>query len=55
MKQQVYMPNGHLIFETDKPHLMYDERIIKMMLEQGYIVKMDGKKVRKPRCKKKDA
>ena len=55
MKQEVYMPNGHLIFETDKPQLMYDDRIIKLMLEKGYVVKMDGKKVRKPRCTTKNA
>lgn len=49
MRQEVFMPNGHLIFSTDKKELMYDDALVKSMLKNGYIVKIDGKKVRKPK------
>lgn len=51
MKQEVFMPNGHLIFSTEKKELMYDDRLVQSMLKNGYIVKMDGKKVKKKNVK----
>lgn len=47
MKQQVYMPNGHLIFEETNPQVLYDMETLRSMVDAGYIVKIDDKKLRK--------
>lgn len=46
MKQEVFMPNGHKIFSTENPNLMYDEKTMQSMIKNGYVVKIDGKKKR---------
>ena len=46
MKQEVFMPNGHLIFSTEDESLMYDEKTMQSMIKNGYTVKIDGKKKR---------
>lgn len=46
MTQEVYMPDGRLVFKTDNERLMYDDRIVQSMLRNGYTVKVDGRKVR---------
>lgn len=51
MKQQIYMPNGHLIFEETNEAVLYDMATLRQMVEAGYIVKVDDKKLRK---RKKD-
>lgn len=47
MKQQVYMPNGKLIFEETNPAVLYDMETLRSMIEAGYIVKVDDKRLRK--------
>lgn len=47
MKQQIFMPNGHLIFEETNPEVLYDMETLHDMVEAGYIVKIDDKKMRK--------
>lgn len=47
MKQQIYMPNGHLIFEETNPQVLYDMETLRSMVDAGYIVKIDDKKLRK--------
>ena len=54
MTQEVYMPDGRLIFSTDKEHLMYDDRLVQSMLKNGYTVKVDGRKVRIKKDAKRD-
>ena len=51
MKQEVFMPNGKLIFSTENESLMYDKHTVQSMLKNGYMVKVDGKKVRASREK----
>lgn len=46
MKQQVYMPNGHLIFQSEDPRMHYPPEILQQMSAAGYTVKLDGKKLR---------
>ena len=46
MKQQVYMPNGHLIFESEDPRMQYPPEILNQMAAAGYTVKLDGKKLK---------
>lgn len=50
MKQEVYMPDGHRIFSTEDKNLMYDEKTVQNMIKNGYVVKVDGKKVRGKKC-----
>lgn len=42
--QQVYMPNGKLVFQTTMPEMMYSEETARSMNSAGYTVKMNGKK-----------
>lgn len=43
MKQEVYMPNGHKIFESSNPAVQYPPETLRSMDESGYKVKVDGK------------
>lgn len=46
MKQQIYMPTGMLIFESDDKETQYDEKTLRSMVSAGYAVRIDGKKLR---------
>lgn len=43
MKQEIYMPNGHKVFESENPAVQYPPEILRSMDENGYKVKIDGK------------
>lgn len=46
MRQQVYMPNGHLIFDSSDPRVQYKSETLQSMITSGYLVKIDGKILR---------
>lgn len=54
MKQQVYMPNGKLIFEETNPAVLYDMETLHSMVDAGYTVKIDDKKLRKKKNRSGD-
>lgn len=54
MKQQIYMPNGHLIFEETNPQVLYDMETLRSMVDAGYTVKIDDKKLRKKKNRSGD-
>lgn len=43
MKQEVYMPNEHKIFESENPAVQYPAEVLKSMDENGYKVRIDGR------------
>lgn len=47
MKYEVYAHNGQLLMTADEEACWYDSETARAILEAGYVIKLDGKRVTK--------